>query len=415
MKLFTCGNCNNTLYFENSVCLSCQNPIGFDSQQLRMLTIQKSKHEAFYTDIETKKTYKYCQNAQEATCNWLIPSAHTSTFCVACELNRTIPPLAIAQNRERWHKIEIAKHRLIYSLLKLQLPIKKKINNSIEGIAFDFTSDNHSKSVMTGHQSGLITINIKEADEAERAKHKYDLNEKYRTLLGHFRHEIGHYYWDVLIKNNPKHLKRFRELFGNETIPYEQALRNYYSNPNKNTSNHYISIYATSHPWEDWAESWAHYMHLMDTVETAFNFGIQLDTQSLSKRKIKAPEISNPYEIKKFIDIFNMWVPLGFAVNALSRSMGHPEFYPFVISEEIVEKLSFIHKICKKNRLPDDIETPLLTEKEKQIIVQDQKQAAAEEAITAPPEKQVQSQTQDQKSETTETKSSLLSSLFGKK
>lgn len=415
MKLFTCRNCNNTLYFENTVCLSCQNPIGFDSTQLSMLTLHKNKTEAHYTDLLTKKTYKYCQNAQEATCNWLIPSTSTSTFCVACELNRTIPPLAIAQNRERWHKIEIAKHRLVYSLLKLQLPIKKKINNGIEGIAFDFTSDNHAKSVMTGHQSGLITINIKEADEAERAKHKYDLNEKYRTLLGHFRHEIGHYYWDVLIKNNAKQLAKFRELFGNETVSYEQSLRAYYSNPNKNTSNHYISIYATSHPWEDWAESWAHYMHLMDTVETAYYFGIQLDTESLQSRNISAPKISNPYETKKFIDIFNMWVPLGFAVNGLSRSMGHPEFYPFVISEEIIEKLSFIHKICKKHRVFES-EDPALTDKEKQTITADKKQAASEVAIQEPipAPKQIQSQTQGS-TQTPESKTGLLSSLFGKK
>lgn len=410
MRLFSCKHCNNTLYFENSICLSCRNPIGFDSQQLRMLTIQKNKTDAFYTDIQSKKTYKYCQNANEATCNWLIPASSISNFCVACELNRTIPPLTTTQNRERWHKIEIAKHRLVYSLLKLELPIKKKINNSVEGIAFDFTADHHTKSVMTGHQSGLITINIKEADEAERAKHKYDLNEKYRTLLGHFRHEIGHYYWDLLIKNNPKQLKKFRELFGNETMNYEQSLRNYYSNPNKNTSNHYISIYATSHPWEDWAESWAHYMHLMDTVETAFNFGIQLDTESLSARNITAPKISNPYEIKKFIDIFNMWVPLGFAVNGLSRSMGHPEFYPFVISEEIIEKLSFIHKICKKNKISEILLKDVSKEEKDEKTFEDEKEIAVSEQ--AQTEIQVQSQTQTATNK--EAKPSLLASLFKK-
>ncbi|MGN6648067.1 MAG: zinc-binding metallopeptidase family protein [Cytophaga sp.] len=413
MKLFSCKHCNNTLYFENSICLSCRNPIGFDSSQLLMLTIQKNKTDSFYTDIQSKKTYKYCQNAQEATCNWLIPAESTSNFCIACELNRTIPPLTIAQNRERWHKIEIAKHRLIYSLLKLQLPIKKKVNNSPEGIAFDFTVDHHAKSVTTGHQSGLITINIKEADEAERAKNKYDLNEKYRTLLGHFRHEIGHYYWDVLIKNNPKKLKKFRELFGDETVNYQQALRNYYNNPNKNTSNHYISIYATSHPWEDWAESWAHYMHLMDTVETAFNFGIQLDTESLQQRNISAPKISDPYQVKKFIDIFNMWVPLGFAVNGLSRSMGHPEFYPFVISEEIVEKLSFIHKICKKHRLSNDSESIELTAKDKKNIAEEQIQAASQETINTSEQKQIQSQNQDSASKTN--KPFLFGSLFKNK
>ncbi|MBC7451080.1 MAG: putative zinc-binding peptidase, partial [Cytophagales bacterium] len=304
MKMYTCSNCHNSLYFENNICLSCNNAVGFDSQQLLMLTIKKNKNNIDYSDLKSRNTYKYCENTLQGNCNWLIPANSPETFCVACALNRTIPPLTSPENKDRWDKIEFAKHRLIYSLLRLKLPVKKKIDNSLEGLAFDFMTDiSPDEKVMTGHDLGLITLNIDEADEAERAKHKFDLGEKYRTLLGHFRHEIGHYYWDVLIQNS-NYIERYRQLFGDETFDYDQALINYYENPPMpNWENNFISIYATAHSWEDWAETWAHYMHMMDTLETAYSFGIKLDSDSFKKASIV-----DPYTVKEFSKIFNMWV-----------------------------------------------------------------------------------------------------------
>jgi hypothetical protein len=348
MKLFTCNNCNNTLYFENTLCLKCNNPVGFDSLSLSMLTMNRNPNNNTLTDTQNNKSYKYCYNKHEHTCNWIIPTENYANYCVACELNRTIPTLSEAQNRERWHKIELAKHRLIYSLLKLHLPLKRKLNSSVEGLAFDFTTDTSAiKKVITGHYAGLITLNTNEADEVERAKSKYDLNEKYRTIIGHFRHEIGHYYWDVLIQDNITLLAEFRLLFGDERMNYSDALQNYYNASNKNKSNHFISYYASSHPWEDWAESWAHYMHLMDAIETAYFFGLQLDPNAITQRNINTPAMMDPYEVEDFNDIFNMWIPLSSAVNAMNKSMGHAEFYPFVISKEVVTKLSFIHQLCR--------------------------------------------------------------------
>ncbi len=351
MKLYSCSNCNNSLYFENTVCLNCNHTVGFDSQQLSMLTIQKNPGNADYSDIKNNYSYRYCQNAQQGNCNWLVPANSTFTFCLACDLNRTIPPLNNPQSKERWDKIEIAKHRLIYSLLRLNLPVLKKINNSIEGIAFDFKADvSPDEKVMTGHDEGVITLNIDEADDAERVKHKLDLGEKYRTLLGHFRHEIGHYYWDVLIQKS-NYLNEFRRLFGNETIDYEEALQNYYkATPITNWQNQFISVYATSHPWEDWAETWAHYMHVMDTLETAYWFGVGLSTPQLNQNNMNTVITVDPYTVSDFKKLFDMWVPLTFAVNNLNRSMGYSDFYPFIISEKIVEKLSFIHDVCKANR-----------------------------------------------------------------
>lgn len=356
MKLYSCSNCDNYLYFENTTCLHCNKPVGFDSQQLSLLTLQKNTGNT-YTDTQSKTVYRYCRNASYQNCNWLIPADSTDTFCKACSLNRTIPSLAIKENKERWDKIEIAKHRMIYTLLQLNVPIQPKTDDSSEGLAFDFMADiSAEEKIMTGHNMGLITLNIAEADEVERTKSKLNLKEKYRTLLGHFRHEIGHYYWDVLIKNSA-HLNAFREIFGDETMDYDQALENYYNTaPQENWEDAFISVYATSHPWEDWAETWAHYMHVMDSLETAYYIGIGVrNAQSENAKgsdhsKMRALLAANPFTVSDFNQLFNMWLPLTFAVNNLNRSMGYADFYPFVISEKIVKKLSFIHDVCKVNR-----------------------------------------------------------------
>jgi hypothetical protein len=352
MKLYTCGNCQNQLYFENNICLNCKHAVGFDAPSLSLITLEAAEQNTFYKINDKNNLYKYCANAVYGTCNWLIPSNHHTTFCLACELNRIIPSLTNPQNLVKWKAIEIAKHRLIYSLLRLGLPVVVKKDNEEEGIAFDFMEDVSPKEkVMTGHDNGTITLNIDEADEAERVKHKLDLGERYRTLLGHFRHEIGHYYWDVLIKNNAP-LNKYRELFGDEQADYSEALKTYYANgAPANWSENFISPYATSHPWEDWAETWAHYLHMMDTLETAYNFGIAINTEKVNHDLDIQAEISrDPYRINNFDSIIKMWLPLTFAVNSLNRSMGHADFYPFIISPAIIEKLKFIHQVCGETR-----------------------------------------------------------------
>jgi hypothetical protein len=241
--------------------------------------------------------------------------------------------------------MEVAKHRLIYSLLRFGLPVAPKTDGN-EGIAFDFMADlSPEQRVMTGHDHGVITLNIEEADEAERVRNKLDLGEKYRTLLGHFRHEIGHYYWDLLIDKSPV-IRGFRLLFGDERKDYGEALKSYYQNgAPENWMDHFISPYASAHPWEDWAETWAHYMHLMDTLETAYAFGISIHPGKA--QDLDADIRKDPYAIKDFHQIIGMWLPLTFAVNSLNRSMGHPDFYPFVISPVVIEKLRFIHERVK--------------------------------------------------------------------
>jgi hypothetical protein len=263
-------------------------------------------------------------------------------------LNRTIPPLT-DENLVLWQRIETAKHRLIYSLLRLHLPVAPKVNDEGPGLAFDFLSQiNPDDQIMTGHFQGLITLNIAEADEARRVQHKQDLGEKYRTLLGHFRHETGHYYWDLRLKDNPD-LKSFREIFGDESQSYQDALKLYYENGVPNDwMDHYISPYASAHPWEDWAESWSHYLHMLDTLETAYYFGITVDpVKPAGATDISANIDRDPYAIKDFNDVFDMWLPITFAVNSLNRSMGHADFYPFVMAPTVVKKMNFIHNLRK--------------------------------------------------------------------
>ena len=344
MKLFTCGNCGNLLYFENSVCLGCGHTVGFDAIQLDLITITNKGE-----DVRNGgSSYKLCANASFGACNWLIAVDSSSSFCRACELNRTIPTLT-DQNFEHWKRIEVAKHRLIYSLLRLNLPFYPKQEDNDDGLAFNFLADvAPGTRTLTGHDNGVITLNIEEADEAERVRNKLDLGEKYRTLLGHFRHEVGHYYWNVLIKNNSLH-EGFREMFGNENQDYQNALNTYYiQGPRQDWPHHFISPYATSHPWEDWAESWAHYLHMMDTLETAYYFELGVHTEKLMTRTNGNAKINHdPYTLPEFGQVFDHWLPLTHAVNSLSRSMGHEDFYPFVIAPGVVRKLEFIHRICR--------------------------------------------------------------------
>ncbi|WP_336518340.1 putative zinc-binding peptidase [Pollutibacter soli] len=353
MKLYTCSNCNNLLYFENSVCLNCNHAIGFDAESLSMIALVPSGDNLFSETGNASRRFRYCSNFAFGTCNWIIPENADAEFCKACELNHTIPDLSIEQNQVRWKKIEIAKHRLVFSLLRLQLPMDVKVEKEDRGIWFDFLADEpEGERVTTGHDSGIITLNIEEADDDVRMRNLMNLGERYRTLLGHFRHEIGHYYWELLI-NNQSPLEKFRELFGDERADYGKALEKYYQQGlSFNWMNEYISPYATAHPWEDWAETWSHYLHMMDTLETAYYFSIRVRPRPASGEELsKASVKEDPYEISDFNQIMQLWLPLSFAVNSLNRSMGHQDFYPFVISPKVVEKLAFIHEVVRSKEM----------------------------------------------------------------
>ena len=293
-------------------------------------------------------TYAYCANHAHGVCNWLVPTPGESPYCRACALNRTIPNLSRPAYVARWHALENAKHRLVYELLEMGLPLLSKAEDANRGLQFDFVADEGSAKVLTGHANGLITINIAEADDIERELARRAMDELYRTVLGHFRHEVGHYYWDRLIADSA-HLPEYRRLFGDERADYGQALQRHYDQgPPADWPARYISAYATSHPWEDWAETWAHYLHLLDTLQTAHAFGLRVAPAVAPAAARLTATIQDPYRQPDFGALLAMWLPLTFAMNSLNRSMGLRDSYPFVIRPAVQEKLAFIHVVCQQ-------------------------------------------------------------------
>ena len=210
---------------------------------------------------------------------------------------------------------------------------------------------------MTGHAGGLITLNVAEADDPERERQRKSMGEPYRTLLGHFRHEIAHYYWDRLVADSPA-IEEFRRLFGDEREDYPAALQRHYAEgPPADWSEHFVTAYASAHPWEDFAETWAHYFHMVDTLETALAFGLRLRPQVAKGAGLAAVIDFDPY-IAEMDRIIDTWLPLTFAVNSINRSMGLPDLYPFVLPPPVIWKLDLRARTHPRRRAADPPRMP---------------------------------------------------------
>ncbi|MGI9249939.1 MAG: zinc-binding metallopeptidase family protein [Pseudohongiellaceae bacterium] len=355
MKIFTC-TCGQSLYFGNTRCLKCNSAVGFDPATFRMLPLQPgiagtsgAMPDATLSAtpgatlgttpgatpaalFDATGTLQACRNAIDyGVCNWLLPTG-SGNYCMSCNLNHTIPNLLESDRRTWWRSLEQAKRRLIYSLLVLGLPITGR-DEEPNGLAFRFIEDKRTnpdvqeEHVNTGHLDGMITINIAEADGVVRERTRQYTGESYRTLLGHFRHESGHYYYSRLINNSDRQ-QTFEDLFGNSTADYAEALRYYYDNKFSMPLNpDLISHYAQSHPLEDWAEVWAHYLHMIDTLETAGNYGLAQGATHLDD----------------IDDTLEKWGELTLLLNSLNLSMGLESAYPFVLSDLSFRKLRFVH------------------------------------------------------------------------
>lgn len=305
------------------------------------------------------RRYKMCLNySQEQVCNWMLRADDSAKLCPACRLNQTIPDLSQPGNRLRWQRCEMAKRRLVYSLIALGLPHASKAEDPERGLAFAFLAGPEadpaeSSAVMTGHSRGLITVNIAEADSAERERRRVDMNECYRTLLGHLRHESGHYYWEQLVRPGAE-IETFRKLFGDERADYDRALQNHYhKGPPADWQARYVSAYASAHPWEDWAESWAHYLHIIDTLETARQFSLRVVTPAgAAGVSIATPDGAASDRPPSVEAVVASWLPLTYAINSLNRSMGQPDLYPFVLSSVAIEKLGFVHEVINRAAQP---------------------------------------------------------------
>lgn len=354
MKLFQCGNCNSIVLFENDSCGSCGSKLGFLDKEMSLVALD-AKLNQWALFHQNNAVFTYCDNHKHGVCNWLV-EVGTSHLCTACELNDIIPNLNRDQNKEKWKKLEVGKHRLIFQMLQLRLPIQSKLIYKDVGLCFNFLSKKdavgENKKLMTGHANGVITILLSEADSVLLEKMKKNMDERYRTLIGHFRHEVGHYYWERLIRDNKYLLEQFRLFFGDEKISYTDALDRYYKKGIVvNWQNNFISEYASSHPWEDWAETWAHYLHLMDTLETAYYFGLKVNTRLDSDAPMHMEAYFDPYQEKDFDKIVDSCIPLYFAINSMNRSMGIADIYPFVIPKPVINKMKFIHETIRNSWL----------------------------------------------------------------
>ena len=354
MRLFTCSSCQEIVYFENSQCTHCGHPLAYVAEAAVLTALEPAANARPGTFVALapelgKGRVRLCGNQLDHdACNWAVPEADEHRFCQACRLNEVIPNLSEPGAKDAWIRIEQAKRRLLYQLLTLGLPVVAR-KEQPRGLAFAFKKDlPGEEKVMIGQESGLITLNIAEADSPFREKTRLQLGESYRTLLGHFRHEIGHYYCERLVIDSPM-VEAFRELFGDERTSYDDAVaRHYRDGAPADWSNNFVSSYATMHPHEDWAESWAHYLHMIDTLETARSFGIALRS-NVAKGDRKVEVATKRLDFDDFDELSKAWVPLTIALNSLNRSMGLRDLYPFVLPDLALKKIRFVHDVIEKS------------------------------------------------------------------
>lgn len=352
MRSYVC-RCGNTLFFDNTQCLACGGEAGF-CPGCRTLVPLLSQGPGCYQcgNSACGATLAKCWNYSEyAVCNrcvfvngdepGVIPNESQAQLCDCCRFNRTIPDLTVPGNLQKWFRLEAAKRRLFYDLSQLGLPYGTAADGCDPPLAFDFKADVipkntfwrkllKSEKVFTGHEAGTITINIREADDVERERLRVDLGESQRTLLGHFRHEIGHYYWAVLVRNRRE--ADCQAVFGDHNQPtYAEALDHYYHNgPTTDWALRHVSAYASMHPWEDFAETWATYLDMVSELDTAHHVGFGGESDPAHA------------DLAAMITTYQR---LGIALNELNRSLGLMDAVPEVIVSPVVDKLHFIHEL----------------------------------------------------------------------
>ena len=339
------------VFFENTLCLRCRSFLGYIPDHFAVCAFEAAGEDCWTALLPAAygMPYRLCKNGLDwQACNWMVPTDSGAEYCLACELNQVVPDLSDPENLTYWRKLEAGKRRLVYSLTRLALPVTSKTADKERGMAFQFLraadqfflAEDDTR-VLTGHKNGVITVNVNEADDLKRERTRIDLNEVYRSVLGHFRHESGHYYWQRLVSYGET-LERFRDLFGDDTIDYSDAIDRYYSEgAPPNWADAYVSAYATAHPWEDWAECWAHYLSIVDALETASHYGVVVTHNLLGPL---FPPVDS-YRARSFSDMLEQWLPLTYAVNSINRSAGQNDLYPFVLSDTAIRKLEFVHDV----------------------------------------------------------------------
>lgn len=366
MKIFRCSHCDHPVFFENVSCLNCGSTLAFLPEALDMTVVVpvpemgtpapdsedtapdvplwQAIHPTGDGDNSGAPRYRHCgHRTAHPPCNFVVAADDDNTLCVSCRQTRLLPDLSQGANPSRWARIEVAKRRLYYTLARLGLQSPNTHPADIP--TFDLLADLPGQPVvMTGHHNGVITLNVAEADDDERARRRLQLREPYRTLLGHLRHESGHFYWERLVVWGNR-LDDFRALFGDESQDYAQALDAHYARQNHDWQTSHVSAYATAHPWEDWAETWAHYLHMVDLLETAAAYSTRLQVPGAGEEDC----VSDPFAAwpTDFDQLAREWVPVTLLLNSLNRSLGQDDAYPFALYEGAMHKLRFVHDLIQ--------------------------------------------------------------------
>jgi hypothetical protein len=337
MRPFPCSVCGQLLFFDNSTCLRCGSVVGYLPDD-RDLVAVRLVAEGLERADGTPGLYRYCANRLIARCNWLLRSDDAATLCASCRLTSVRPNDNETEAIAAFANAEAAKRRLLYQLTVLGLPIIDRSVDEVRGVAFELLSS-RGREVITGHDSGVITLDLSESDDVHREFVRQQLGEPYRTVLGHLRHEIGHYYWQILVVEGGR-LDAFRSLFGDERRSYEESRQQYYSQATEaGWPSTHVSEYATMHPWEDWAETFAHYLHIDAGLATAAAVGLDVGEPA---RSAGTAVWSTPEHVT-IGPMVQKWLGLTMALNAMARSIGQSDLYPFVLSSKVVEKLDFVH------------------------------------------------------------------------
>lgn len=337
MQRFHC-HCGQRLFFENVRCLGCGREVGYDPATHSIRALEPGAGDEMFAAGDGARL-RHCRNGiLHAACNWLVATGEDAGLCRSCRLNRTVPDLSVPGNMAHWLAIERAKRRLLHALLQLGLCFEGAGPGGAPALAFEFLEDRRrnprvaEEHVLTGHADGLITINVAEADDVQRERTRRALGEPYRTLLGHFRHEIGHFFFERVLPEGPRR-EAFRTVFGDERADYAHALEEHYRLNTRNDWNeHYVSAYARTHPLEDWAECWAHTLHALDTVETARANGL----------------LAPAHADESFDEWVYAWMRLTVSLNELNRSLGVRDAYPFVLTQPVIRKLRFVRSVLAR-------------------------------------------------------------------
>ncbi|MDF1484814.1 putative zinc-binding metallopeptidase [Ramlibacter sp. H39-3-26] len=362
MRVFNCDNCGYPVFFENVQCLHCGCKLGYLPDLFLVAALAAADGNAapaLFTrssdaGAPDARRWRMCHNhdAYQA-CNFAVPMEDDNPLCISCRQTRLLPDLSQPENRQRWYRIEVAKRRLFYSLARLGLAAAAG-QGPVPNPVYEFLADQPgTEPVMTGHADGVITLNIAEADDDERVRRRVALHEPYRTLLGHLRHESGHFYWDRLIRDQGR-TESFRAVFGDESQDYAQALRAHYARTPGSAAwqDDHVSFYAASHPWEDWAETWAHYLHMVDLLETAWAY--QTTVVVPGDAPDAGTRVGNPFSDPPlpFDALVRQWVPLTLMLNSLNRSLGQEDAYPFALPARVLDKLCHVHDVVAEAAHP---------------------------------------------------------------